>query len=98
MPSFLNRMSTLLEEGYTFSDSIHMLLPYHVDNDDHWYRVIQEKLRNGENVVEIFKSFSIPEHYLISIQIAEANGDLAKTLKMICSTNGFSRKTEKEID
>ncbi|HWL22898.1 MAG TPA: competence type IV pilus assembly protein ComGB [Ureibacillus sp.] len=97
LPSLLDRISTLLSEGYTFSDSIHMLLPYHVDNHQYWHRIVEEKLRNGENIITIFKSFSIPEHYLISIQIAEANGDLAKTLRMIGKQMDFHEKMKKKL-
>lgn len=97
IPSLLQRISVLLEEGYTFSDSIHMLLPYHAENVEFWQKVIQEKMRNGENVVQIFKSFSIPNHYLISIQIADANGELAKTLKMIAYQMDFQEKIRKKL-
>lgn len=97
MPQFLNRMSTLLEEGYTFSDSIHMLLPYHVHNNDFWFKTIEEKLRNGESVIEIFKFLSIPKHFLISIQIAEENGDLAKTLKLIAQQMDFQQTMKKKL-
>ncbi|CAM5204252.1 Competence-related pilin export protein ComGB OS=Ureibacillus acetophenoni OX=614649 GN=SAMN05877842_102158 PE=3 SV=1 [Ureibacillus acetophenoni] len=97
VPSFLNRMSTLLDEGYTLPDSILMLLPYHVEDYDYWYSLIQDKLRNGESVIEIFKSFSIPDHYLISIEIAEVNGDLAKTLKMIAQQIDFQEKLRKKL-
>src|SRR5690606_26223494 len=42
LSSFLYRISTLLDEGYTFSDSIMMLLPYHVKNMDDWkYQLYQ---------------------------------------------------------
>ncbi|WP_268870984.1 competence type IV pilus assembly protein ComGB [Ureibacillus manganicus] len=97
LPSFLQRMSTLLDEGYTLSDSIHILLPYHVDHNDYWYKMIEDKLRNGDNIISIFKSFSIPEQYLISIQIAEANGDLAKTLNLIAQQMDFHEKLKKKL-
>lgn len=97
MPQFINRMSTLLEEGYTFSDSIHMLLPYHVHNDIYWHKTIEEKLRNGESVIDIFKFLSIPNHFLISIQIAEENGDLAKTLNLISQQMDFQQNMKKKL-
>lgn len=97
MPSFINRISTLLDEGYTLPDSIQMLLHYHVEDNDYWYHLIQDKLRNGENVIEIFKSFSIPDHYLISIKIAEVNGELAKTLRIIAHQMDYQENMKKKL-
>ena len=36
LPEFMNRMGTLLREGYQFADCVDMLLPYHVKNYEHW--------------------------------------------------------------
>lgn len=97
LPSFLNRISTLLMEGYTFSDSIDMLLPYHVDDPVYWRTTIEEKLRNGEGSIEILQCFSIPKHFLIAIKISEESGKLAQSLETISKQLDFNEKMRKKI-
>ncbi|RHW38497.1 type II secretory pathway protein [Lysinibacillus yapensis] len=97
LPSFLNRLSTLLQEGYTFSDSIDMLLPYHVDDLEYWRTIVQEKLRNGENAINILQCFPIPKHFLIVIQISEESGKLAESLQTISQQLDFNEKMKKKI-
>nr|WP_106779864.1 competence type IV pilus assembly protein ComGB [Lysinibacillus timonensis] len=97
IPPFLNRMSTLLYEGYTFSDSMNMLLPYHVENISYWREKINKNLRNGESIVEIFKIISIPNHFLVALKIAEEKGDLANSLKIISKQMDFHEKTKKKL-
>lgn len=97
IPSLLERMSTLLDEGYTLADSIIMLLPYHVKNIESWQMKIEEHLRNGGNIIELFDILSIPRHYLISIKIAEENGTLVETLKAISKEMEFNEKTKKKL-
>lgn len=97
LSSFLNRISTLLEEGYTFSDSIDMLLPYHVDDPIYWRAIIEEKLRNGDGTVEILQCFSIPRHFLIAIRISEESGKLAQSLQTISQALDFNEKMQKKI-
>lgn len=97
LPSFLNRISTLLNEGYTFSDSIEMLLPHHVDNPEAWQRKILEKLKNGEGATEILECFSIPKHYLVALRISEESGRLAQSLETISQQLEFNEKLRKRL-
>ena len=97
LPSFLHRLSTLLNEGYTFSESVEMLLPYHVEDSEVWKALIEEKLRNGEGVIDILQSFSIPRHFLVAIKISEESGKLAQSLQTISQQLDFSEKMRKKI-
>lgn len=97
LSSFLYRISTLLEEGYTFSDSIMMLLPYHVKNMDDWKYQLYQKFSSGATVIEILSHFAIPKHYLVMLQIAEEKGDLAKTLKHVAKQMKFHEKLKNKF-
>ncbi|MCM3389934.1 competence type IV pilus assembly protein ComGB [Ureibacillus chungkukjangi] len=97
LPSFLNRVSTLLNEGYTFSDSIEMLLPYHVDDPNAWRVMILEKLKNGEGTTEILECFQIPKHFLVAIKISEESGKLAESLQTISKQLDFNEKMRKKL-
>lgn len=97
IPSLFNRMSSLLDEGYTFSDSINMLLPYHVENVENWRGKIQEKLRRGDDVVEILQSLAVPTQYLMAIKIAQENGEMALALKNAAMQMEFNEKMRKKL-
>jgi len=97
LPSFLFRLSTLLKEGYTFADSIEMLLPYHVDDPYYWRSKIKEQLRSGEGAIDILQSFSIPKQFLIAIQISEESGKLAQSLESISHQLEFNDKMRKKM-
>lgn len=97
LPSLLERLGTLLKEGYTFSDAIHLLLPFHVENVEEFRKNINKKIRNGVNVVEILQCLSLPKHYLIAINIAEENGDLASALQNISKQMAFNVEMTKKL-
>lgn len=97
LPVFLERMSTLLQEGYTFFDSLMMLIPYHVKEVDEWKRQLIQLFINGSSVVEILRNFPIPKHYLVMIQIAEEKGDLAETLKHVAKELEFHERLRKNL-
>lgn len=95
--SFLHRISTLLNEGYTLTDSINMLLPYHVEDVEEWREKIDETLRKGSKVDELFQIFPIPENYLIMIKIAEELGTLSNTLENVAKQMEFEEKMKRKL-
>lgn len=97
LPSFLHRISTLLCEGYTLTDSIYMLLPHHVEHVEEWREKIEEKFRKGSKVVEIFQLFSIPNNFLIMIKIADEVGTLNTTLAKIAKQIEFQEKMKRKL-
>lgn len=97
MPSFLKRISTLLNEGYTLTESMNMLLPHHVEDVEKWRDEIDEKLRKGSKVFELFQLFSIPQNYLIMIKIADELGTLSMTLHNISVQMEFQEKMKKKL-
>ena len=97
LPSLLERLGTLLNEGYTFSDGIHLLLPFHVKNVEQFRQTIHKKLRDGVDVVEILQGLSLPRHYLIAIKIAEENGDLASALQNVAKQMAFNVEMTRKL-
>ncbi len=73
---FLLRLSNLIDEGYSFHSSLLMLLPYHVKYEHEVCSKIDETLRNGNGVVEIFIILGISVDYLLPIEMAESHGRL----------------------
>lgn len=77
---FLNRLSTLLSEGYTFYDSLVMLLPHHVKASEEAHNKLAADLKNGDGVTTLLMTLGISKSYLLSIQMAESHGKLQQAL------------------
>lgn len=97
MPAFLKRLSTLLDEGYTLTDSINMLLPYHVEDAVEWRKKIDDHLRKGSKVFELFQLFKVPQNYLIMIKIADSLGNLSYTLRNVSNQMDFEERMKKKL-
>lgn len=95
--SFLQRISTLLNEGYTLTEAIHMLLPHHVENVEDWRKKVDDTLRKGSKVDELFQMFSIQQQYLIMIKIADELGTLGATLENIAKQIEFQEKVKQKL-
>ena len=77
---FLKRLSTLLDEGYTFNSSVGMLLPHHVQNVEEASSMIDQLMRDGQGVSSVLQILGIPETYLLPIDLAESHGRLNKAI------------------
>lgn len=97
MPTFLQRVSVLVKEGYSFPESINMLLPHHIENASIVHQQLQERFRNGEGVIGIMTTLGIPNHHLVSISIAEHNGHLHEALSGIAKQMDFSQKMHQRL-
>lgn len=97
LPSFLLRISTLLKEGYTLIESIHMVLPYHTNYFNDWRNVIEEQFRKGADVVDILHCLNVPNPYLVTIKIAEESGTLPNALETIANQLQFAYKMRRKL-
>jgi len=80
---FMNRLASLLTEGYTFYASVTMLLPHHVKSSEVAQNHLSSQLKNGEGVTSILLALGIPKGYLLSVQMAEAHGKLHQALQVL---------------
>lgn len=97
VPSLLKRIGTLMKEGYTFSDALFMLLPYHVDDPEKWNGMMQQQFNSGSRVSDILKYFPIPKHFLLLTNIAEEKGELAESLHHISGQMEFQREMARKV-
>lgn len=97
LPSFLQKTSNLMQEGYMLAESLILLLPYYTKKASEWTNEIQNGLQNGLNAHEIFKKFQVDNEFLIAIYFAEKNGDLAKTLNKVSSQMLYKQETMKKF-
>lgn len=79
----LKKMSVLLNEGYTFSDSLFMLMPHHLKGKSEIEEEIVDQLRNGASMTEVLDVIGYPKIYLMTILVAEQNGKMIQALQTV---------------
>lgn len=97
LSTFLQRISVLLAEGYTFAEAVEMLLPHHIASVEEKQQEIQECLRNGEGVLGVMRVIDLPEQLLISVAIAEHNGHLQQALAGMAKQLQFVDRMKQSI-
>ncbi len=79
--TFLARLATLLKEGYTFHDSLYLLLPHHLKEYQTVLTRIDNDFKEGLNVTHILRRFGFSSSHLLPIVIAEQDGRLTEALE-----------------
>src|SRR5699024_6888449 len=74
---FLKRIGELLNEGYTISEAIHLVLPFHTEQYKEATDEIQLLLKRGEGIASIFNALGFSNQLLVSLYVAEKSGDVA---------------------
>ncbi|MFS0575209.1 competence type IV pilus assembly protein ComGB [Sporosarcina sp. 179-K 3D1 HS] len=93
-PSFLKRLAVLLDEGYTFHDSLLLLLPHHVENYHPLLQRIEKDLTAGHGVTHILRRIGFAPGSLLPVAIAEIDGQLGRALNEMA--NRLNNKEEKQ--
>lgn len=91
---FLERLSVLLQEGYTFHEGLILILPYHTKEYEERLQQVETELKMGYGVSHILKSLGFGKSIMLPIVIAEVDGDLIRALKEVA--NRVNRKVEKQ--
>lgn len=92
--AFLDRLSVLLMEGYTFYDGVLLLLPHHMKRYDTALTAINNDLKEGLGVTAILNRIGFSSSLLLPVAIAELDGRLALALKGMAVR--LRRKEEKQ--
>lgn len=74
------KLAKLLAEGYTFYDSLHMLAPHHMTNEEQALTHIKKLLKEGHAMTDVFHYFGISARYLLTLQLAEQRGEFERAL------------------
>ncbi|HWI48198.1 MAG TPA: competence type IV pilus assembly protein ComGB [Rummeliibacillus sp.] len=81
----LKKMSVLLDEGYTFSDSLFMLMPHHLKSKSEMEDDILNQLRNGASMTDVLNVLGYPKIYLMTILVAEQHGKTVQALNTVAN-------------
>ena len=90
---FLERLSVLLQEGYTFHEGLILILPYHTKEYEERLEQVEMDLKMGYGVSHILKGLGFGKSIMLPIVIAEVDGNLIRALKEVA--NVVNRKVEK---
>ncbi len=96
-PAFLNRLSVLMNEGYTFHDGLVLLLPHHSRQYSELLNQAEMDLKAGLGVSDILRRLGFSSHFLLPIIIAEVNGRLSEALKGIAERMKRSEERKKRL-
>ncbi len=69
-----------MQEGYTFHDSVRMLLPHHLKEPGEALQLLEQNLRAGLGPVEILEGTGFGRHALMPVGIAVTHGNLPAAL------------------
>lgn len=94
---FLKRLSELLNEGYTFHESVTMLLPFHVKNINTVQTKVTEIQKRGLGVTEVFRILGFPNRLLLPIYLASQHGHLAETTEVLAINSTFTEQARKRL-
>ena len=94
---FFNRLSTLMQEGYLFADSISILLPHHVEAFEDVQQLVNDKLRQGAGVIGVLEILQLSSPYLVTIAIAEKNGHMIEALQGVAKQMAQAEATKKKL-
>ncbi|MFC7364846.1 MULTISPECIES: competence type IV pilus assembly protein ComGB [Bhargavaea] len=72
-----------MDEGYTFHDSVRMLLPHHLDNPAVAEQVLDQNLRSGEGPDIILNNIGFSSSLLLPVGIAVSHGNLPAALRSV---------------
>lgn len=78
--TFLMKLATLLKEGYTFYDSLHMLAPHHMTNEQQSLQFVSHQLSEGRSMTSILAYFGLQPKHLMTLQLAEQRGHFERSL------------------
>ncbi|MGN7479421.1 competence type IV pilus assembly protein ComGB [Solibacillus silvestris] len=96
-PTLLQRISTLLNEGYTFAHSIEMLLPYHVKHYEPIQQEISNILHSGGSATQVFQFLCLDKQYLVTIELAEMTGRLSESIQIVAKQLAFQQQAKAKL-
>lgn len=96
-PAFLERISDLLKEGYTFAHCIEMLLPFHMKQYEEMEKKVENILQDGGGATQVLQLLGLEKQFLVSIELAELTGQLAETVLIVSQQLTFQQEMKLQL-
>ncbi|WP_153732944.1 competence type IV pilus assembly protein ComGB [Sporosarcina obsidiansis] len=94
---FLQRLSVLLQEGYTFHEGLILILPYHTKEYEEKLTQVELELKMGYGVTHILKNLGFSKSLMLPIVIAEVDGNLIRALNEVAERVNRTAEKQKQI-
>ncbi|GKV64601.1 MULTISPECIES: competence type IV pilus assembly protein ComGB [unclassified Sporosarcina] len=94
---FLQRLSILLQEGYTFHEGLILILPYHTKDYEEKLIQVENELKMGYGVSYILKSLGFSNSMMLPIVIAEVDGNLIRALHEVSARVSRSHEKKQQL-
>lgn len=96
-PAFLERLSILLHEGYTFHDGLLLLLPHHCKEYQEVEDELTADLMQGFGATYILANLGFTASSLLPVAIAEVDGRLAPALEGMAKRLRNKEENQKKL-
>lgn len=98
---FLLKLAELLQEGYTFTEAVSILMPHYTTNLQQAQHIFEQGLQAGEPVHEILLQLGIEANHLLLIELASYHSDIEHVLqtsaKQMALRIELERQTRKKM-
>lgn len=95
--TFLERLSVLLQEGYTFYDAIYLLLPHHLKEYTETLIEVENSFKNGLSATEILSLLGYSKSVLLPVVIAEKEGALGNSLSVLAKRLEKTEEAKRKV-
>lgn len=95
--TFLERLSVLLQEGYTFYDAIYLLLPHHLKEYTETLAEVESSFKNGLSATEILSLLGYSKSVLLPVVIAEKEGTLGNSLTILAQRLKKAEEAKRKV-
>lgn len=96
-PVFLARIGELLQEGYTFPESISLILPHHTTDYKEVMGKMDRVFKRGLGASAVLERLGFSQTILLSVMIAEKNGQLESVLTSLSAQLKKIEETKKKF-
>lgn len=86
-----------MDEGYTFHDSVRMLLPHHISDPSGAERALEKNLRSGKSPEEILADVGFSSALLVPVGISVSHGNLPESLRTVAGRLGRRGRTMEKM-
>lgn len=80
-------------EGYTFHDSVKLLLPFYLKEPSQAYSRIIEEQKKGSDLREVFKILGFPSRIVLPIHLSSVHGFIEETTRVLARHSQMYEKT-----
>ena len=98
---FLQKLSDLLEEGYTFSEALYVLLPHYTTDIVEAEHVVRQSFEEGKGIHEIFEQLGIAPQHLLLLELAAEHSEMERVFRVsanqIATRIALERQTQRKL-